>query len=156
VLIVSCGNEVKQKQSVSIPYLIQCSKVVEKVERAFDVVSQNKDYDLVVEVKHFDKSLALNEDFLGVIVLTVYGDWVGQNDLKNYTAKDYLMVHANGIIAECYPENYLQVEEEYISDLTERLKRMSEAYEENIYLNYEKGQGISIYFNDGSYKYPDY
>ena len=148
----ACSSDLVDRENVMLPFLLECQNVVEKVKSDFEELNAVSNYNLNISLGAFDKKMYHFSKLNGVIILSVDKAWRGSNDLSSLTAKEYLMIYADSIKADCYPNNFVHMGYKDIINLPSRIESMNEIYGDNIYIHHND-DGVKLYFNDGTYLY---
>jgi hypothetical protein len=148
----ACSKDLIERENVMLPFLPECQGVVEKVKNDFEELNAVSNHNLHISLEIFDKKMYHFSKLSGAIILSVDSTWHGSNDLSGLSAKEYLMIYAESIKADCYPNNFIHMGYKDIINLPSRIESMNEIYGDDIYIQ-QDDDGVKLYFNDGAYVY---
>jgi hypothetical protein len=135
---------------IMLPYFSGCEAAVENTREVFEKTSKKNDRQHRIETVSFDITPISHKELLGYIVLTSKGDW---RTLNSKTPTEYLQLIANGIVADCMPDNRFDIAWKDLGALKailEGIPRNGKAHPKI------SEDGLRFYYNDGSYSFPDF
>jgi hypothetical protein len=155
LFLSACDNAVKENESsgsyILIPFFSECVELINLIKSESIVPENNYLFNIHVEL--FDKTVISHRSVLGTVRLSLNDKWYSSDAVGGLNSREYLMIHATGIQADCSPDNYMKIMYEDIDNLPSRIETMKDVYKNRFYINHES-DGVGIYFNDGSYSYP--
>lgn len=150
--ISGCSEAVLDTEShtvtLKLPYLSGCESAIQNTQEVFDRISEKEGVQLRIKTVPFDFAPPSHDELVGYIVLASEGDW---RTLSSKTPKEYLQISANGILADCMPNDGFDIALENVGALNAILA--STPHRGKTYLKVSD-EALRLYFNDGSYSVP--
>ena len=146
--IAGCNAE--PLANVTFPLLKSCESFIAEYSQHKKEAANSKSYEISVHVNRFDRVPLSHLALSGAVTLELKGDF---NPIDPISPEDYLITQINSILMHCAPETsrefFLQGDK-----IASSLNIFNFAKEHQATHLERTENGIKVYYNDGSYKYP--